>query len=345
MELVSPDHELALKSRAALAKLRQCGGDHVAELSIYRELLQICLLQSGPRNRDTLYFLLGLGIALTSCGQDREAETILYIRVQLDSELSGYLDRTTIDVQNSLASMTVLASTLTLQRRYEDSKSVLNAGERCFKDLLRVENPLSWEFFYEKAMVLRYQGRLVESEQTLRAIVRHAPDYPDVHIHNAMEELADLLVKNGQEQEEVNLREKSLVMAVKLWGIEHIWSKHDCEDLGFCYAGQGRYNDAILHFQETIEKLTLTNGGDLVSRNEYIGQIQGWISEVEEMKEKAKTLQSQLILQGRAPNLLVMLHLHELTCPTRARTTMTSLVPGYLRSFYARWQYEARTKF
>jgi tetratricopeptide (TPR) repeat protein len=117
-----------------------------------------------------------------------------------------------------------------------------------------------------------------------------------------MEKLADILTRTGRELEAETLLEKAFFMIVEMHGIEHKFSKWDCEKLGFCYARQGRYDDAIFLFEQTIEKLTLSNLGDPDFRNEYIDELQDWIIKVEGMKEDALNLEQ--IGQDAAPDLI-----------------------------------------
>lgn len=306
MKLVGPEHELAIISREKLAALWVSLGKPESELAVNRELLQISLSRFGTRSRTTLRVLLFLGFALVECGQYREGETILCLWVQLDSERSR-ADRGTIDAQNVIRGMTALAFSLSQQRRYEDSECVFNTTERWFKDMIREDFPSCREFFCEKARVLKSEGRLGESEEILRAVLRYAPDDANNSILCVMEELADVLEKTGQQREGTSLREKIFIKAIEVYGIQHSYSRRDCEQLGLCYAKQGRHEDAILHFQQTIGKLALSNECDLDSRNAYIEDIRGWIFEVEKMREKAQALEFLPIRQGaRIPKFMVV---------------------------------------
>lgn len=197
MKLVGPEHELAIISREKLAALWVSLGEPESELAINRELVQISLSRFGTRSRITLRVLLFLGFALIECGQYREGETILCLWVQLDSEGSRAGRRIT-ESQNVIRGMTALAFSLSQQQRYEDSECVFNTTERWFKDLIREDFPSCWGFFYEKARVLKSEGRLVESEEILRSVLRHAPDDTNNSTLCAMKELADVLQKASQ---------------------------------------------------------------------------------------------------------------------------------------------------
>jgi tetratricopeptide (TPR) repeat protein len=292
-KLFGPEHDLVIMSRHSLAVLRGHSQDYESEAAIYRELLQTFLLRFGTRNRDTLNFLKGLGYALASCDKYREAEALLRITVQLDFELSSHTDRDMMTVRRAFDTMNTLAESLNNQGRYRDGINVLNCAAERFKHFTRVENHLCSFHFCEKARALRFEGCLFESEEILRAILRHAPDHKSNGIMITMEELADILMRTGRELEAVILQEKSFFAGVEMYGIKHSYSKSDCWQLGFTYTRLGRYDDAILLFKQTIKKVALSNQSGPDFPDEYIEELQGWIVEVEEIKEEAQNLEFQ----------------------------------------------------
>ena len=309
LNLVPAEHELAIYSNYVLAALSDNFGDNESSVAINRELLQICLLKFGARDTLTLEILLWLAWALSLRDQYRGvAETMLCIRVELDREVSNHAD--SISAQNSLISMGVLVGCLTRQRRYEDVKNVLDITERRFKDLIRIETLFCWKYYYEKANYMLARRRWRESEQILRGLLRHAPDRQDNDIMNSMQTLADLLMSTGRKEEAAMWMEKIFSMRIAMYGFGHKWSLFDCEQLGFCYAAQGRYDDAIHHFQQTIAKLAVCQAGDLDFRLKYIEDIQSWICEVEEMREEAETdgLENSTTLEGVQENSRVWSH-------------------------------------
>jgi hypothetical protein len=289
-KLFGPNHDLAIMSKHSLAELRGSTGDHESALAIYRELLQNFLLRFGTRSTDTLNLLQALGSGLAVCDQYREAEALLCIRVQHDFELSSCTHQDALTVRNAFKAMNSLASSLNDQRRHTDARSVLNCVAECFKDFIRIERPLCRFYFYEKARALRSEGCLFESEEILRAILRHAADHRSNTTMLVMQELVYTLMGNGRESEAVTLLEKIFFMSVEIHGIEHKTSRWFCQELGFCYARQGRYDDVILLFKQTVEKVALSNPSDPDFREEYINNLQDRIIMVEEMKEEAQNL-------------------------------------------------------
>jgi len=113
--------------------------------------------------------------------------------------------------------------------------------------------------------------------------------------------------------------EKVFLMGIAMYGSGHKWSRLDCEQLGFCYAAQGRYDDAIHHFQQTIAKLVVCQAGDLDFRLKYIEDIQSWIGNVEEMREEAETdgLENSTTLEGVQENSRVCSHSKAINSPLK----------------------------
>jgi tetratricopeptide (TPR) repeat protein len=211
-KLVGPEHELAMFSRKILGHIWRLLGEAESEIVIFRELLQIYLCRYGTRSRDTVDIIRFLGHALHASGQYEEAATIFCIYVQLDCVISPYTARTLIDDQSVFQVMSTWAICLNEQQRYEDSTTVLNTAERRFKDLMRLESPLYWEYLSDKARILGHEGQLLESEAILRTVLAHDPGHPSSEIIGAMYQLANLLQHTRQDEE-----------AVMLW--ENIFSK------------------------------------------------------------------------------------------------------------------------
>jgi tetratricopeptide (TPR) repeat protein len=286
-----PDHDLAMMCKDGLGILRGLTGDYESQVALFRELVQFSLLRFGTRSRDTLIFLEALGHALVGCQQYQEAEALLCIRVQLDSDFSFRNDRDMMDIISSFGAMSALAKSLNQQGKHTDARSVLDHAEECFKDLIRVGRPSCSLHFLEKALTLKAEGRLAESEEIFRALIRHAPNPRDLNIVIAMRELANILERTSREPEAVVMWEKVFSAVVESFGIEHKFSKRYCNQLGFCYARLGRYDDAIVLFKQTAEKVALSNPGlgDSDFRNKYVNDLQTRILKVEQMKRWRRT--------------------------------------------------------
>lgn len=289
MSLVGPEHEVGMYSRESLADFYSVFGDHSAETAVYRELLQSSLLRFGVRDKATLNVLLWLANSLNGCGQYREAETILCMLVELDCEISDYTSEDFGDVLNALLTLERLAWSLNAQERYEDSAKVLQMIEGRFGKLLDFSKQYCTFYYCEKARVLEANGQLAESEALLRAaLVKLPPASPSAA--NLMQQLIYLLEETDRTADALPWMEKMLLFSNQRYGIEYRYSRYRCEQLGFCYAELGQYDDAIHLFQDMVEKLALIQGGDFGERNAYAAELRGWIVSIEEMRADSKEL-------------------------------------------------------
>jgi tetratricopeptide (TPR) repeat protein len=283
LKLVRSDHDLAISSKQTLASLTS--GEY-SQATVWREVLQICLLKFGPRHWETIECLSGLEIALLNDRQFQEAETLIYIYLQLHHE--PRINHAN-PLEGRIFHMGIIAKSLSKQEKLEDCASVLSAAESLFGAWIRFKDDVCWGYYNEKAKVLRYLGRFLESEDILRGILRHAPDHPDIEVSNTMQHLVELLMETDRSAEAVIWQQKMFLMDTEIYGFGHRVSQSTCENLGFDYANLGRYEDAIVHFQQTAGKVALSMTESTEARDGYIERIRGWISEVEEMKkEQAK---------------------------------------------------------
>ncbi|KAE9362669.1 hypothetical protein N431DRAFT_525010 [Stipitochalara longipes BDJ] len=300
LNLVGPEHELAIFSTGALAEIHNAFGEYDSELRICRELLQITLIHFGPRHTITLKILISLAWALGSRNQSRDAETILRIRLGLGCGLSSHADWYT--VEESVLAMSELVFCLNRQQKYVDSATlldVLDVTRRQFRDFIGDEEYCR-RYHLEKAYYFRAQGMLAESEDILRTMLKYAPDHANFNIMDGMQELADILISDGRRAEAATWREKVVSMGMKMYPDEYREYWWDVWELGFCYAELGRFGDAIALFKKTAGRVASSQWGDPDSRNEDIEHIHGWICKIEEMKEDAESEGSETsaILEG-----------------------------------------------
>jgi tetratricopeptide (TPR) repeat protein len=193
LSLVGPEHELGIHSRESLALLQYHVGELSPETATLREVLQSCLLRFGVRDRVTLNILLRLAELLGACGQYREAEIILCMRVELDCEISDYNGEDFWVVQEALVTLQRLAHFLNGQKRFEDSAKVLQMIEARFGKLLDSSKCYCADYYYEKATVLTARGQRAESEVLLRAALEKLPP-ASLSAANVRQQLAGLLI-------------------------------------------------------------------------------------------------------------------------------------------------------
>jgi tetratricopeptide (TPR) repeat protein len=175
------------------------------------------------------------------------------------------------------------------QGRCVDSAMVLVAIERQFKDLICLENRWAGTYYVEKAIVLRIEGQLLESEEILRGILNRGPDHPTTVKFNALDILAALLTEIGRQEEAATLGEKLFFECVEMYGIAHKFTIWSCGKLGTCYTKLGRYDDAIYLYQQTIERLALIQGSETDFCNAYTQELNNWILWVKRGEERQRS--------------------------------------------------------
>jgi tetratricopeptide (TPR) repeat protein len=288
MSLFHPEHRIILFSKQILATIFCSLGEYGSLEQQQRELVQICLLKYGARNEFFVWLLPFLGLALFASGKFKEAETILCMHIQLDRELSGYADKYQADRENTVSALFDLAELLNWQERYGECSKILDFAEEQFKDLVKPGSFYGNSFCRRKAESLYAKGDLLGCEELLRTSLKHTPSSIGWNSVKSMIKLAELLENTGRGIEALSWRERIFLMEIQLCGVEHRWSKGGCETLGFCYANLGRYDDAVYHFRQTIEKLSLDQDVSPESRSAYAGTLHEWIREVEEMEGKQR---------------------------------------------------------
>jgi hypothetical protein len=100
-----------------------------------------------------------------------------------------------------------------------------------------------------------------------------------------MHELAVILIETGRHREAASWNKKAYRLSQKIYGLTHHYTMRFCEDVGFRYADQSRYNEGKLFFEEMIEMLD-SSSEDPNSRTSCIREINTWMEELEEMSAK-----------------------------------------------------------
>lgn len=79
---------------------------------------------------------------------------------------------------------------------------------------------------------------------------------------------------------------KRFRLLVDNFGVQHIESLKLCMALGFLYAKQGLFDEAVLHFQQTVALIEDLHGNEAGEGHEGIRRIQEWVATVEEMRQR-----------------------------------------------------------
>jgi hypothetical protein len=99
-----------------------------------------------------------------------------------------------------------------------------------------------------------------------------------------MMELAEVLILSGRPEEVACWYEKINLLDINFHGITHLLTMQSCQQLGFWYGQLMQYDQAILQFEQAIEKINLSASEDLEIRSSCISRVQQWIQQVERMK-------------------------------------------------------------
>jgi tetratricopeptide (TPR) repeat protein len=142
---------------------------------------------------------MGLGMTLERTILYAEIKTLLGSTIQVSLAMRKDVGTNGLSDTAILSTMITLTRSINRQERYGEGDAILEATYARFKDLLATNNPISYSFYYEKARNLRFQGRLLESEVDLRALLKRPAALAPVYEHlNTMQHLAEVYIKLGR---------------------------------------------------------------------------------------------------------------------------------------------------
>ncbi|PMD62968.1 uncharacterized protein K444DRAFT_661992 [Hyaloscypha bicolor E] len=281
--VLGADHDVTCFSRELRGGLlRQLGLGE--EEGLFRQHLQICLTALGTAHPRTAKALQELGRSLAKLKRHTESQRLLEttIHFQLQrAKVSGEIGNNKVDI---LRSMTLLAQGLSRDMKYDESEAVLDCAQKLLGDATRTKCEAGFDYHFTRACTYMLQKRLGESEKIVRILLRHHEKsfLPNTRA-NLMWKLAEILMKTGRESGAAYWFKKTYISDVEAFDPVHTYTMDSCWEAGFCYARQGRYDEARLFFGNAIETLTSSPAGDN-SRLECIQEIKTWMLEVEEMR-------------------------------------------------------------
>ncbi|KAH6713411.1 hypothetical protein BKA61DRAFT_675654 [Leptodontidium sp. MPI-SDFR-AT-0119] len=143
---------------------------------------------------------------------------------------------------------------------------------------------MSFKYHYELGYTGILQGRLDESEKILQHLLQRQENFltPSKRT-DLMSKLAEIAEKTSRMREAASWYEKRYILRTGIFGIEHRYSLESCRDLGHCYADQGLFQEAIIHFQQAEAKLARARREDNEDEHRFsksIEKIQRWTSYV-----------------------------------------------------------------
>jgi tetratricopeptide (TPR) repeat protein len=236
------------------------------------------------RHSETIFALENLGYTLSLQGRHGEAQQLVEASLHFHLESVRNSGDPLMSERDILSNVAVLAQALRGNGRYDESENVLDFTHNSLADATRLRGWNSLEYHYERASTYRFQKRFENSEKILRGLLKYHLDYmaPGMRM-DLMKDLAKILVKTGRHREAASWRKKEYLLHVKIYGLTHHWTMKCCEEVGFCYADQSRYNEGKSFFEEVIEMLDLSSE-ESDSRTVCIQNIKAWVEKLEEMR-------------------------------------------------------------
>jgi tetratricopeptide (TPR) repeat protein len=281
---LTADHEISLRSKMLKAGLLRDLGFWAEAEDLRRQLPQIRLNSLGMRHPETIKALQNLGYSSQKLERRGEAQHLLEISLHFLIGTKKNLRDCSIDEMHVLWNMNVLAETLNSLERYDESENVLDFAQKLLGDVTRRDDWEHFDYHLQRACTYKYQNRLENSEKILRGLLKYHLNAmaPSTTILS-MNYLAQVLEETGRYREAANWRKKEYLLHIKVFGLIHHWTMDCCEEVGFSYANQSRFQNGKLIFEEMIEMLALSNE-ESDSRAACIQKIKTWMEELEEMR-------------------------------------------------------------
>jgi tetratricopeptide (TPR) repeat protein len=285
LRLFKPAEGVCLLSRGTQSLALTNFGRSSEGQQIRREILQICLTAYGPRHPQTLIALRNLGFVLASMRRHLESEQLLRTALHIQLQEATIFERDIVNREEIFKTMTRLARTLNSTGRYYESRILLSSAEELLGDITGKDRPDGFYHCCEMAKTWKIEGRLHDSEKMFRDLLRDPANIQAPgQTREAMMELAEIMILSGRPEEASCWYEEINRLDINFHGITHLLTMQSCQQLGFWYAQLMQYDQAILHFEQAIEKINLSSSQDPDIRFSCISRVQQWIQQLERMK-------------------------------------------------------------
>jgi tetratricopeptide (TPR) repeat protein len=256
------------------------------EETIRRQVLQMRLTTHGMKHPQTISALENLGSALDSLDRRGEAQQLMEVSLHFQLERLKDSGGSFQSRYQILWNVAMLAQILRGDWRYDESKNVLDFAHNSFADATRLRGMYSFEYHYERAFTYKLRKQFENSKKILRGLLKYHLNYMSPNMRRrVMQDLAEILMETGHHREAGSWYKKAYRLNLKMYGLTHEYTMCCCQDVGFCYADQSRYNEGKLFFEEVIEMLD-SSSEDPNSRTSCIREIDTWMEELEEMRAK-----------------------------------------------------------
>ncbi|KAH7420221.1 hypothetical protein BKA64DRAFT_700222 [Cadophora sp. MPI-SDFR-AT-0126] len=283
-----PDSDILISSRETQAFLHGSFGEVLEEEAIFRELLQIRLSKFGITSRQGVVTLRMLADCLLRRNFHSQSEKLIRIIQHLGPQVPGYCLSGVTDRMDAFERQVDLVIISNETDRLLEAENLLQQINKVFPDLIAIEDRRSILYNFELARLLRFQGRILESEKILQDLLHHQEALL-VPYHRAviMRELATIAEQTGRWSEAKFWNKKTYVLYVEIYGLEHKYSMGSCWYLGRCYVKEGLFDEAVSHFEHAISKIGLLYEDGDDAPNENVEEIRGWLVHVDTESCKA----------------------------------------------------------
>ncbi|KAH9217757.1 hypothetical protein DL95DRAFT_521876 [Leptodontidium sp. 2 PMI_412] len=280
----NPDHELTVTSRERLARIFSSFGEREQGEAIRRELLQLALNKYGLFNRRCLFAMHRVASCLRRTRRYSQAEQLYHTILHIKNQLLGYSPSHDTHKMGHFKDEMMIVKVLNRTARYSEAEILLRHIQERHPDSIAVERETSFKYHCELGYTRILQGRLDESEKILRRLLQRQENFltPSKRA-DLMSKLAGIAEKTSRMHEAASWYKKKYILEVETYGFKHKYSLESCGDLGKCYADQGLFQEAIIHFQQAEAQLARARGEgneDEHGFSKSIERIQRWTSYV-----------------------------------------------------------------
>ncbi|KAH7350569.1 hypothetical protein BKA65DRAFT_241417 [Rhexocercosporidium sp. MPI-PUGE-AT-0058] len=277
----TPDHELTLNSRERLARLLASFGEWQQEEATRREILQAALNKNGIADSQCLEMMYMLASCLSRLKRYPQAEQLFRTSLHLGTQAQAHSPSDEHNRIKRLKLQIKLVEILNETGRYSEAKTLLQHIREKYSDLIAIDHSIYFEYYSALANTQRHSGRLDESENIFQDLLHRQEAFltPSKRC-DLMLKLAKIAHETGREREALSWYRKRFILEVDAYGIEHKYSLKSCIYLGYYYAKQGLFDDAISHFEQTISMIELLRKEGDGAPKESIDKIWGWMTRV-----------------------------------------------------------------
>ncbi|PVH72817.1 TPR-like protein [Cadophora sp. DSE1049] len=272
-----PFHIIRRRLQKAKIEIFNWMEDWDQEEPMVRDLVQICLVNLGARDAETLNAVYRLASVMMGKGRSAESERLHQTTIELCQE------GTEKHQERMCWSFTGLGRVYESQGKLDEAIKLLDGSSKKSAQSLGDENEAVMISNYRLARILARRGLLKESEDLLHNTLRlQTKVLGEAHINPmcTMFELGWTLQQRKQYSESAYWLEKCFRKSLSLSNFEFI--TRFSTQLGSCYEEQGLYEKALAFYNETMDFLRSAKekgNGELLDVDQYVANIQALIDE------------------------------------------------------------------